>query len=113
MVFLGLAGLRDPPRPEVREAISDCTRAGIRVIVITGAELVVCRRSYIVQKKNKVLQGVLISVVWETNFWEYAQSTALLLHYAGDNKSTAEAICRMIGVFDEEEDLTKLSFSGR
>lgn len=39
MVFLGLAGLRDPPRPEVAAAISDCTNAGIRVIVITGSSV--------------------------------------------------------------------------
>jgi Ca2+-transporting ATPase len=34
--YLGLAGLRDPVRPGVREAVADCTRAGIRVLMITG-----------------------------------------------------------------------------
>jgi Ca2+-transporting ATPase len=34
--FLGLIGLADPVRPGVAEAISECYRAGIEVVMITG-----------------------------------------------------------------------------
>ncbi len=36
MIFLGLVGLIDPPRPEVRAAIVAARSAGIRIIMITG-----------------------------------------------------------------------------
>jgi calcium-translocating P-type ATPase len=36
LIFLGLAGLEDPPRPEVPEALRRCREAGIKVIMVTG-----------------------------------------------------------------------------
>jgi len=36
MIFLGLAGMIDPPRPEAAAAIKTCVAAGIRAVMITG-----------------------------------------------------------------------------
>ncbi|MUG93585.1 HAD-IC family P-type ATPase [Scytonema sp. UIC 10036] len=61
LIFIGLAAMIDPPRPEVAEAIARCHRAGIRVTMITGdygltAEAI-ARRIGLVNGKVRVVTG--------------------------------------------------------
>ncbi len=36
MIYLGIMGMIDPPREQAKRAVADCTRAGIRVVMLTG-----------------------------------------------------------------------------
>ena len=43
LTYVGVVGLADPPRPEVRDALVECRRAGIRVAMITGDHALTAR----------------------------------------------------------------------
>ena len=43
LTFLGILGLYDPPRADVRAAIAQCRSAGIRVIMLTGDHVVTAK----------------------------------------------------------------------
>lgn len=61
MIFAGLLGMQDPPRPEIAEAVKICRRARIRPVMITGdhAETAfqIAKQTGIAELKSEVMTG--------------------------------------------------------
>lgn len=61
LCFLGLMGMIDPPRKEVKEAVRKCRQAGIRPVMITGdsreTALAVAQQTGIARQTDGVLSG--------------------------------------------------------
>lgn len=63
MIFVGLAAMKDPPRPEVKEAVRSAKQASIKIVIITGdygptAQAIAEEVEIVAQKKARIIRGV-------------------------------------------------------
>jgi len=83
LVFLGLVGMVDPPRPEVKAAVEKCRRAGIRTVMVTGDHLAtavaVAREIGLLSDASDVLSGADVDAMSEADL---ARSAATVNVYA-------------------------------
>jgi P-type Ca2+ transporter type 2C len=65
LTFIGLEGMIDPPRPEVKAAVKECRQAGIKTVMITGDHVItakaIAHQLGILPAGGKVLDGHALS----------------------------------------------------
>jgi len=71
LIFVGLAAMIDPPRPEVDAAVKSCFKAGIKIIMITGdyglTADAIARKIGIIKGESKIYLGTDIEAMSEAD----------------------------------------------
>lgn len=72
LIFVGLTGMIDPVRPEVKPAIKECNEAGIRPIMITGdhkdTAVAIAKELGIIENDSAALTGAELSKMSDEEF---------------------------------------------
>lgn len=90
LMLLGLVGLQDPPRGEVREAIAKCQRAGIKTVMITGdhpdTARAIAHELGILAKGDKVALGVELENLSDEELREQVAQIAVYARVTAEHK---------------------------
>ncbi|MBM3142359.1 MAG: HAD-IC family P-type ATPase [Chloroflexi bacterium] len=88
LIFLGLQGMIDPPREEAIEAIGKCTRAGIKVVMITGDHPQTARAiaNQLEMDADRVLTGEELSRMTDSELYEVVDAVSVYARVAPEHK---------------------------
>lgn len=90
LIFAGMAGMVDPPRPEVKEAVHLCRQAGIRPVMITGDHVLTAeaigRELGIYQKGDCAVTGAELEKMSDKELETAAETCTVFARVAPEHK---------------------------
>ena len=91
LIFLGLAGMLDPPREEAREAVAQCVGAGITPVMITGdhpvtARVIARRLAILGDGEEAVITGKELAELSEEEFEQRVERIRVYARVAPEQK---------------------------
>ncbi len=90
LVFVGLAGMYDPPRAEAKEAVAKCRAAGIRVVMITGdhphTAAAIARELGIASRDDVAITGVELDKMSDDELRQRAPRVAVYARVTAEHK---------------------------
>ena len=90
LTFLGLVGMIDPPRPEAKEAVALCRRAGIKPVMITGDHVVtasaIARELGILLDGDRAITGAELDAMTDRELDEQVEGISVYARVSPENK---------------------------
>ena len=90
LVFLGLAGMIDPVRPEVKAAIEECRSAGIRAVMITGdhkdTAVAIAKELGIITDASQAITGAELDAISDEEIAEFVKNYGVYARVQPEHK---------------------------
>ncbi len=90
MIFVGLTGMIDPARPEAKDAIAVCHRAGIRAVMITGdykdTAVAIAQKLNLMQEGDQVLTGAELELMSDEELAQACEKVSVYARVSPEHK---------------------------
>lgn len=90
LIFMGLVGMIDPPRPEAAEAVKVCRKAGIRPVMITGDHVAtasaIASQLGIMEAGDKAVTGAQLDDMTDSQLDQEVEHISVYARVSPENK---------------------------
>ena len=90
LIFMGLVGMIDPPRPEAKAAVEICRKAGIKPVMITGDHVVtasaIAKELGIMLDGDKAITGAMLDAMTEEELDSMVEHISVYARVSPENK---------------------------
>lgn len=110
MIFVGLVGMIDPPRPEAKEAIKLCKQAGINTIMITGdykeTAFAIAKDLGMAETEDQSMMGAELNNLSDEELREVVKKTKVFARVSPEHK------VRIVSALKANGDITAMTGDG-
>jgi len=110
LIFIGLTGMIDPVRPEVKDAIIECRNAGIKPIMITGDHIntakAIARELGILTDDSQAMMGSDIDQYTDEEFFKIVENISVYARVQPEHKT------RIVNAWREKGYVTAMTGDG-
>lgn len=110
LIFAGLMGIEDPPRPEAAKAVAVCKKAGIRPVMITGdhagTALSIAKRTGIADEHSRVMTGAELDKISDASLAEHIHEYSVFARVTPAHK------VKIVKAFQKNGEITAMTGDG-